>query len=140
MLVEKNVIQVVFCVKDSSVTNKMPETIKTGNVTSTGDVDENRGKDFDNVDRIPELPLACWKGHESRVTLCRERFRNRFNSAPTFYVRVPGRYTQHKDETSFFEKLFHFCYKYTHSIILLPYNNYCLKRSETFLMIFHQSS
>lgn len=70
----------------------MPETIKNGNVTTAGDaVDGNRPKLFDSGDRIPELPLACWKGHESRVEKCREHFRQKFNVSPTFYVRVPGR-------------------------------------------------
>lgn len=67
----------------------MPETIKTGNVTTAAE--ESRRKIVESGDQIPELPLACWRGHESRVDKCREHFRKTFNAAPTFYCRVPGR-------------------------------------------------
>lgn len=71
----------------------MPETIKTGNVATTGDqLDDNRAKTQDSGDHIPVLPLACWRGHESRVEECRSKFQSKFDASPSFYVRVPGRY------------------------------------------------
>ncbi|ODN06602.1 N-acetylgalactosamine kinase [Orchesella cincta] len=76
----------------STVCSKIPETIRNGNGRHHVDIiTEGQPKVLDTTDQIPKLPLASWKGQGARVEKCREHFQNKFQSSPTFYVRVPGR-------------------------------------------------